>query len=209
MLSTTFTIALLVGGTALVVQFLLMLLGIGEGDELSASEIPDALGDVDLGDASGHWFYEMLSLRTLSAALTFFGLSGKTMLAYGIAELPTLVISSLVGVAAMYVVYWLFKQLYRLQHAGNENVRNAVGLPATVYVPIPAEQKGTGKVTFRLQNRLVEYQAVTDEAQRLATGDKVVIVGVVNSETVCVARDGAPASGAEAPNSDLASSASN
>jgi hypothetical protein len=214
MLSATFTIALLVGGTALVVQFVLMLLGLGEGDELSVDGSPDALANTDLanadaGDAGGHWFYEMLSLRTLSAALAFFGLTGKTMLAYGIAELPTFVISTLVGIGALYAVYWLFKQVYRLQNSGTENIRNSIGLPATVYVPIPANRGGTGKVTFKMQNRLVEYQAVTEDGERLATGAKVVVVEVVNSDTVRVRRDPTTVVDAPAAPSDLASSTSN
>jgi hypothetical protein len=210
MLETTYTLALLIGGTALALQFVLMLLGFGDGDELSVGDGPDAMGEVDLGDGGGHWFYEVLSLRTLSAALTFFGLAGKTMRAYDVAELPTFVLSTLVGLAAMYIVYWLFKQVFRLQHSGNENVRNAVGQPATVYIPIPANRAGPGKVTFRLQNRLVEYQAVTEDSERLATGEKVIVVAVVSSDTVCVKREGAPAKPTTdaTPSTDLASSAS-
>ncbi len=48
--------------------------------------------------------------------------------------------------------------------------------PAVVYVPIPGKRAGAGKVTFRLQNRLVEYQAVTEDDTRLTTGEKVIVV---------------------------------
>jgi hypothetical protein len=101
--------------------------------------------------------------------------------------------ATLAGAAAMYAVYWLFKQVFRLQHAGNENIRNAIGQPATVYVPIPGQRNGKGKVTFRLQNRLVEYQAVTEDEAKLATGENVIIVGIVNPGTVRVARESKPA----------------
>ena len=214
MLETTYTIALLVGGTALAFQFVMMLLGFGDDGSAGDAGVGDAgaFGDVDVDHSGGHWFYEVLSLRTLSAALTFFGLAGKSLRAYEVATLPSFVLSVLVGLAAMYAVYWLFKQVYRLQHAGNENVRNAVGLPATVYVPIPAARGGTGKVTFRMQNRLVEYQAVTEDGERLATGEKVIVVGIVNSDTVSVKRERSAATEAVAgdatPPTNLASSAS-
>ena len=81
-------------------------------------------------------------------------------------------IGVLAGGAAMYGVYWLFKQVYKVQHAGNENVRRAIGLPATVYVPIPAGGNGRGKVTFRLQDRTVESRE-TMEGLRQMFGDKV------------------------------------
>lgn len=148
-------------------------------------------GDATHHDVSSHganWFYEVISIRTLAAAGTFFGLVGKTLLAYGHSPLASFVYAALAGAAALYGVYWLFKQVYRLQNAGNENVRRAVGLPATVYVPIPGGRAGAGKVMFRLQDRTVEYLAVTNESDRLATGEKVTIVGIVNAGTVRVAR---------------------
>jgi hypothetical protein len=149
-------------------------------------------GDVTGGDASHHvssWFYEVISIRTLAAALAFFGLVGKTALAYDHPPVASMFYATAAGLAAMYGVYWLFKQVYKLQNAGNENVRRAIGLPATVYVPIPASRSGAGKVTFKLQDRTVEYIAVTNDASRLATGEKVVIVGIVNQGTVRVARE--------------------
>jgi len=232
-MDTTFTITALIGGTVLVFQFVMMMMGLGDdGGDVSGGDgmdmagadgadlsggidgdvtggmDADALGadaagvdaatdqhatwteaaDVDGGHPEAHWFYEVISLRTLSAGLTFFGLTGKMMRVYGYSTFASLAWSVLAGGAAMYAVYWLFKQMFRLQHAGNENVRNAIGLPATVYVPIPGKRAGAGKVTFRLQNRLVEYKAVTEDEQRLATGENVVIVAVVNTDTVRVAR---------------------
>lgn len=212
MLSNIYLFALLVGGTALVFQFVLMLLGLGDdGGDLAGADASDfgTAGDIGtdiVGDAPGWheaadadlahpgapWFYEVLSLRTLSAAATFFGLAGKTALAYDYSPLASFAMAFAAGFVAMWVVYWMFKQVYKLQHTGSENIRNAIGLSATVYVPIPARRSGSGKVTFRMQNRLVEYQAVTEEDERLATGEKTVVVGIVNSETVRVARVASP-----------------
>jgi hypothetical protein len=217
MLDTVFTLAALVGGTVLVVQFFMMLLGMTHhGADFGSAHGADfgsggdfahtASGDMSAGhgswdhsaDASaahhsvGSWFYEMLSIRTLSAAVTFFGLAGNTALAYDYSPLGSFVVATLAGLAAMYIVYWLFKQVYKLQHTGTENIRNAIGASAVVYVPIPGKRAGAGKVTFRLQNRNVEYQAVTEDENRLATGEKVVVVGIVNFDTVRVARAPSP-----------------
>jgi hypothetical protein len=222
MLTTVYFYAALIGGTCLAVQFVLMLLGIGDGDDaFEGSHGADCAGshagheggmeghsghghgplggDHATGPATAHptgnWFYEMLSLRTISAAVTFFGLTGKTALARGMHPMPALIISVIAGYGALVAVYWLFKQVFRLQNAGNENVRLAIGLPATVYVPIPGARAGVGKVMFRLQDRVVEYQAVTDHADRLATGENVVVEDVVNNDTVCVARLPEPVAG--------------
>lgn len=215
MFDTLYLYAAIIGGTALAFQFVLMLLGftdggddlaIGDGGDVSADvDLGGDLGadhhhpswteaaDADLGHPGAHWFYEMLSLRTLSAAVTFFGLAGKAAQARGTSDSLSLMIALVAAVGAMYSVYWLFKQVYKVQHSGNENIRMAVGLPAKVYVPIPAARGGVGKVMFRLQNRTVEYQAMSDEDDRLRTGEEVVITGIVNSDTVSVARVVQPA----------------
>ena len=44
-------------------------------------------------------------------------------------------------------------------------------------------EKDLGKVTLSLQNRTVEYQAMTSR-QELPTGAKVVVVGVISPDTV-------------------------
>ena len=216
MIDTIFLYSAIIGGTILAFQLVLMVLGLGDGGDhdIAGGEGADFSGDADvsgdlsadvdhthgqpgwveaadadLGHPGAHWFYEMLSLRTLGAAVTFFGLAGKTAQARGMGDGQALLVGALAGGAAMYGVYWLFKQVYKVQHAGNENVRRAIGLPATVYVPIPAGGNGRGKVTFRLQDRTVEYQAITHEGEKLRTGEKVVVTAIINSDTVCVARE--------------------
>jgi hypothetical protein len=230
-LDTVFNLTALIGGTVLIFQFVLMLLGLGgdgdlvaDGADLSggvdaggvdmggmdAGGTGDATwheaADADLGHPGAHWFYEVISLRTLSAAVTFFGLAGITARAYSQPATISFAIATLAGVAATFAVYWLFKQVYKLQHTGTENIRNALGLSATVYVPVPAKRGGAGKVTFRLQNRVAEYLAVTDEEDRLKTGEKVIVVGIVNSDTVRVSRAEKHAANVAAPITNVGSS---
>jgi hypothetical protein len=222
MWDTIFMLSAVIGGTVLAFQFVLMLFGLTHHDaDLGGVHH----GDFSTGDAAHHggwdhsadadaahhsvgsWFYEVISIRTLSAAATFFGLAGLASLSYGNSPLHALVLASVAGAAAMYAVYWLYKQAYRMQHAGNENLRNAIGAQASVYVPIPGKRAGTGKVMFRLQNRVVEYQAVTEDDERLATGEKVVVVGIINSDTVRVSRAETKAAEPPAPVHGMASDA--
>jgi len=211
LMQTMFTFAAVIGGAVLVFQFVLTMLGIGgdDGDLGGAHHGDLAGGGAHNGDfsaghesAAGHhagvdgahsanWFYEILSIRTLAAGITFFGLTGNGALAWGYSPGASFVLAMVAGAGAMYGVYWLYKQVYRLQHSGTENIRNAIGAPAVVYVPIPAKQAGAGKVTFKLQNRLVEYLAVTEDESRLATGEKVLITAIVSPDTVRVARTSA------------------
>jgi membrane protein implicated in regulation of membrane protease activity len=130
----------------------------------------------------------VLSFRTLIAAAAFFGVAGKAALSAGYAESTSFVLAALVGLAAMYGMYWLMRLISGLSAAGNERIANAVGRTATVYVRIPPSRKGAGKVQLSMQNRIVEYQAVTDDAETMKSGETVEVVGITGSDTVCVRR---------------------
>lgn len=209
MLDTIFLIAAVIGGTVLVCQFALTLLGLGDhgadagdvgdfhgGDFHGGDLHGDAhVGDSLHGDTSGDqqhpdssWLFGVLSFRTLVAAAAFFGVSGKAALSAGYPQSTSLILAILVGLCAMYGMYWLMQLIAGLSSAGNERIGNAVGQRATVYIPIPAARKGAGKVQLSMQNRIVEYQAVTDDTEPLKTGESVEVVGIAASDIVRVRR---------------------
>jgi membrane protein implicated in regulation of membrane protease activity len=100
------------------------------------------------------------------------------------------ILATIVGLFAMYGMYRLMRLITGLDSSGNERIDNAVGRDATVYIPVPAARGGAGKVQLSMQNRIVEYQAVTDEADPLKTGELVHVVAVAGSDTVAVRRAG-------------------
>jgi membrane protein implicated in regulation of membrane protease activity len=130
----------------------------------------------------------VLSFRTLVTAAAFFGLAGMAGLRSGLTPTAALVVAMAAGLAAMYGMYWLMRSIAGLVSSGNQRIGNALGRRATVYIPIPAEQRGAGKVQLSMQNRIVEFQAVTDEPERLKTGETVEVVAVAGSDTVHVRR---------------------
>ena len=123
--------------------------------------------------------FGVLSFRTLVAAAAFFGVTGKAALSAGYAPVDFADPGDRWSVlSAMYGMYWLMRLIAGLNSSGNERIGNAVGRQATVYIPIPATRKGAGKVQLSMQNRIVEYQAVTDDAEPLKTGETVEVVGI-------------------------------
>jgi len=186
------------GGTVLICQFVLTLVGLGGDHGFDfAHDVPhdfsgDAghAGDAQGADGTGHdgqghhgssWLFGVISFRTLVAAATFFGLAG---LAAKSAELnlgPQLLLAAAAGVGAMYGVHWIVRSMGRLNEDATVRIRHALGQQGTVYVPIPAAKAHAGKVQIKVQNRLVEYEAVTNNPQRLATGTKIRVVGIAGS----------------------------
>lgn len=193
-MDTFYLVCLLLGGTLLACQFLLGLLGLGGHHDTDAGH------DVhDVGGHDGHdhapphddpgagWFLSLLTFRSLTAALTLFGVVGLTATVNAKLEpLPALLLATGAGVAALALVAYLMKGLYQLRADGTVRIRHAVGHTGTVYVTVPGQKSGLGKVTLSLQNRTVECQALTPY-DPLPTGAKVVVTAVVGSDTVEVA----------------------
>lgn len=194
MLSWLFLICAVVGGTVLVCQFVLTLVGLGGDHADFAHDVPHDFsageahfeaehgGDPAGHDAQGHhgssWLFGVMSFRTLVAAATFFGLVGYAAEQAGQRMPVQLVLAVAAGIGAMYGVHWIVRSMGRLAEDGTVRVRAALGQEGTVYVPIPAAKAQAGKVQLKLQNRLVEYEAVTSGGERLATGTKVRVIGV-------------------------------
>ena len=200
MLSSIFMYSAMFGGIFLLLQLLMTFVGGDHGGDSGHFDggfdgDADIGGDGhDAGDLSaahqdvGSMFFEVFSLRTIAAAATFFGLVGMAVLHSGGSEFQATASGVVAGLVALYALYWVFKQLYRLQASGNQDIHNALGSAAQVYVPIPRANSGRGKVQFEMQGRIVEYQAVTDDDQKIGTGDSVFIEAIVDTDTVLVSR---------------------
>lgn len=127
--------------------------------------------------------FATLSFRGIVAAMAFFGLGGLTADSMDLPVQTVLLVALACGVAAMYGMYRLMGWLATLHAEGTVRVGQAIGLVATVYLRIPGVKSGAGKIQVNLQNRTMEYLAIT-AGESLATGARVVVVGVVNPETV-------------------------
>jgi hypothetical protein len=196
-MDTLFLVCAILGGTILVCQFVMTLVGLGGHDMVGDHDLSvdahheighhDAGHDQDHGDSGHHnssWFVGVLSFRTLVAAATFFGLAGKFGLASGYSMPKTLSVAVVAGMCSMFLVAWMMQGLYRLRADGTVRIERAVGAPGTVYLTIPAAKSGVGKVTLKLQDRTMEYHAVTSNQQEIPTGTEVVAVAVVGPGTI-------------------------
>lgn len=96
--------------------------------------------------------------------------------------------AALVGLALVAAVMYMFKVLSSMQQSGNISLyKSAVGCHGSVYLYIPGNRSGEGKVQISINGSIREYNAVTDE-EELPTGTPVEVVEVVDSRTVAVAK---------------------
>ena len=97
-----------------------------------------------------------------------------------------MVIAIAVGVVLVVLVMLLFKWLTDMQETGNINVyKSAVDCQGTVYLTIPGERGGEGKVQITINNAVREYAALTD-GPTLKTGTRIRVVDVVSASTLLV-----------------------
>ena len=188
-MDTLFLLCAIFGGTVLVAQFFLGFGADFEGSDDGAEDAPDAMG-ADGHDHAAHgdhhnstWIFGVLTFRTVIIGLTFFGLTGKAAIAAGFADPKPLLIAIVCGLASMYGVYFLMRSLYRLTADGTERIDRSIGEEAMVYLAIPGHNAGVGKVHVTVQNRTIEYEAMT-AGERLPTGSRAVVVGVLSSDRV-------------------------
>jgi membrane protein implicated in regulation of membrane protease activity len=138
-------------------------------------------GAIDHGST---WLFSVISFRTVVAALAFFGIAGLTAQSAGQPGYVQVLVALVFGAGAMYGVHYLMRLLYRLGQDTTVRIERSVGKRGTVYVPIPANQSGAGKVQLSLPGGVMEYQAMTSEPEILATGAEVQVVRVISPTTL-------------------------
>ena len=179
-MQTFFLTCAILGGGILIVQLVLGLLGIahiGADHDTHVHHAEDAAAGLNL-----------LSVRALCAGLGFFGIGGMAGLATGFGLLAALPLGIVLGFGAMLGTALITRWMLTMEDDGSVSIHGAVGTTGTVYLTIPGGRAGTGKVLLTLQNRTVEYQAVTSQGA-LPTGASILVVDVVGPDTVDVVPD--------------------
>ena len=98
-----------------------------------------------------------------------------------------MVIAFAVGAALVFAVMMMFKGLSKMQQSGNINVfESATGCNGKVYLTVPGERKGTGKVQININNSVREYDALTDSEDDLKTGTSIKVTEVIDASTLLV-----------------------
>ena len=170
----------------LVVQTILLLIGIG-GDDLDADGV-DITGN-GIGDTPGDGGADglaLFSLRGIMAMAAVGGWSGLVMYEAGINLTVTVVLAAAFGFMALVGIAYLMKLAARLQQDGTLDLGYAIGKVGTVYIPIPAEMKGSGKISLTMQERFIEVDAMTTCGRKLTTGESVRVTATNENGMVVV-----------------------
>lgn len=154
-------------GGILLLQTLLMIFGIGDG-ELDA----DTDFDLDHADGGGH----ILSVRSITAFLFGFGWTGALCLKSGFGIGVATLLALVVGTVMLFAIVGLMRLIYGLRQDGTVNYRNAIGEIGTVYLPIPPGGQKPGQIEVMVQGRLAVVEAFYKGDEKLENKSKVKVV---------------------------------
>lgn len=146
----------IIASVLLVIQIIMMLFSLGGGGDFDMDDVFD--GDVDTD--SGLSFFTVKGLTAFFALGGWCGFAAQTGLGDNI--WAPILIAVATGTVALLGVGFAMRGIARLQCSGNLVKKRLVGMTATVYVSIPGQRTGRGKITFTAQGQYMEIDAVTD-----------------------------------------------
>lgn len=131
----------------------------------------------------------IISVRGIIAFLMFFGWGGVASLSAGVRPPQALMIGFLCGFLAMVAVGYIFAKLLTLQETGTIRLGKVIGQIGEIYLKVPGDNKGMGKIHLSIEGKIMEFDAMTSydtiptgaEAEVLSIeGDNIMIVKASN-----------------------------
>ncbi len=198
----------------LIIQTIMIIAGFGDSgpdtnlSDTSGLDLPDSGMDFDgsgldgadiggdPGDLSGHDIGNpadagAMHLFTFQGIITFLCVfAWSAIIIYKVSEnIPlSLIIGFILGAGAMFGVAKVIQASAKLAQNGNIVAKNYLGETGTVYLIIPADGNGHGKVNISLGERYVEFDAITEEETDIPSGASVRVVDIRSENLLVVER---------------------
>ena len=156
-----------------IIQTIMTFVGGSDAGDISA----DVDGDVGFGDSLG----DLFSLRSLVNFLLGFGWGGIALFPL-IPSKPVLItVAVLVGLGFVVIFFLILRQLFKLAKDGSFKTEDAMNKTAEVYMTIPANRNGKGRVLISVGGSVSELDAMTDGAESLHNTTAVKVVKIENN----------------------------
>ncbi|MFV0305400.1 MAG: serine protease [Moheibacter sp.] len=174
-----FWIVAIVASSIFLIQTLLTFLG---GDSSTGLEA-DFDGDLDHVDAP----FQLFSLRNLINFLLGFGWTGVAFY-NSISSKSTLIgIAIVVGIIFVALFFFLISQILKLTEDNTFNIQQLVGKTGEVYLNIPPNKSGVGKVQISWQGSNHELQAMTESKETISSSS-IIKVNAIQNQILIVSK---------------------
>ena len=174
----------LITSLVFLVQMVLTFIGIGDAD----TDL-DFGGDADFSDGDTLDTGGAMQLFTIRNFINFLlGLGWGGVCLYSVIPntIVLAIVAILVGMLFVYIFLLIYKQLRKLERNGAYHINDCVGQTVDVYLTVPANRSGMGKVQISFSGSVQELAALTDSDTPLRSGSKVRVLEIIDSTTVLV-----------------------
>ena len=151
------------------VQLIFTIIGTDFTDGLHA----DFDGDLD----AVHGPFQLFSFRNLVNFLMGFGWTGVAFYHSFENQMFLVILAAIVGCLFVVIFFIVIKQILKLTEDNTFNINKLIGKTAEVYIRIPAQKSGTGKVQVSLNGSNHELLAIT-ETEEISSGNLVKIIRI-------------------------------
>ena len=162
-----------------VVQTIMTFIGMDTDGGMDVDVSADTTADGDSGP------FQLFTFRNFINFLLGFGWSIISFEKAIVNQFVLILVSAVIGVLLVMAVMAIFRFMSRMEQSGTINMANAVGCKGNVYLKIPGEKRGEGKVQISIQGAIREFDALT-AGEELETGAPIKVVEVVNDSTLLV-----------------------
>ncbi|MCM1312745.1 MAG: serine protease [Bacteroides sp.] len=172
-----FWVCALAGSAVFVIQLLLTLFGMDSSD----IDIDFDAGDtLDLGGG-----LSLFSIRNLVNFFVGFGWAGVCLHSLISNALLLTLAATAVGLCFVWMFFFIYRQTRKLEANGAFRIEYCKGKVADVYLRIPENRSGRGKVQISVNGSVHELDAMT-EGESVTTGSKVRVIDIVGGEMLVV-----------------------
>ena len=171
--------AFAIPSTAIFLIMLILTFAVGDFDDMDG----DVDSDIDGDDGIGFQFF---TVKNLVSFFTIFGWIGIGCIDMGYSETVTMIVSVISGLTMMTLMATIFYMMSKLVEDGSMKTKNAIGKIGEVYIIIPKNNDGFGKVQINIQGAMREMDAMTNDKKDLQVGKIVKVLSVVDKHILLV-----------------------
>ncbi len=180
-LDRIFWITGLSGSLIFAVQMILTFSGAHLGDHDMAEE----LGNADINNLNNKGkTSSFLTIRNVIVFLAVFGWAGIATSKENFSPILSIFIATLSGGLAMLGVTYLLRKILNLAIDQTVRTKDAINKIGEVYIPIPGNETGTGKVNIEIKGTLCELSAKSMHA--LSVGTKIIVIDILEDNVLLV-----------------------
>jgi hypothetical protein len=166
-----------------IIQMAMSFAGTGDVDTGDVDVDFDADTDADADSLDHAGAMHLLSIRNVFYFLLGFGWTGISLWNTIANPIVLGLVAALVGCLFVGIFLFLFRQMMKLQSNGAFDINDSVGRVCDVYLRIPANGQGLGKVQISFNGSVQELDARTP-GEQIMSGAKVRVLRVIDKKVL-------------------------